>query len=144
MDAPIRYIVLSGFSNFLTWPLCYTEPAMETHRWDSIELEQMNPTFARKVVHGVHMTVARVFLKEGGHVPVHSHPNEQICVCLRGKLRFVFPDGEATISGGEVVAVPPAVPHEVYALEESEAFDLFSPPREDWKRGDDAYLRQKS
>jgi len=29
----------------------------------------------------------------------------------------------------------------VEALEDSLAVDLFSPPREDWIRGDDAYLR---
>jgi quercetin dioxygenase-like cupin family protein len=32
-------------------------------------------------------------------------------------------------------------PHGVEALEDSVAFDLFSPVREDWIRGDDAYLR---
>lgn len=114
---------------------------MQLYRWADVPLEHMNPAFARRVIHGVNMTVARVYLSKGSHVPVHSHPNEQMCVCVSGKLRFVFPDSEAVLEGGDVLAVPPDKPHEVFALEESEAFDLFSPPRQDWQQGDDAYLR---
>jgi quercetin dioxygenase-like cupin family protein len=33
------------------------------------------------------------------------------------------------------------VPHGVEALEDSVVVDVFSPAREDWIRGDDAYLR---
>jgi hypothetical protein len=33
------------------------------------------------------------------------------------------------------------VPHEVVALEDSVALDIFNPPRQDWIDGDDAYLR---
>ena len=40
-----------------------------------------------------------------------------------------------------MVAIPPNAPHLVEALEDSLATDLFSPIREDWIRGDDAYLR---
>jgi len=32
--------------------------------------------------------------------------------------------------------------HAVEVLEDSIVLDLFSPPREDWIRGDDAYLRR--
>ena len=37
--------------------------------------------------------------------------------------------------------VPGGVPHEVEALEDSLVLDVFSPVRDDWVRGDDAYLR---
>ena len=33
-------------------------------------------------------------------------------------------------------------PHQVIALEDTVALDLFAPRREDWIRGDDAYLRR--
>jgi quercetin dioxygenase-like cupin family protein len=45
------------------------------------------------------------------------------------------------VQGGDVLQIPPNVPHMVEALEDSIATDVFSPPREDWIRGDDAYLR---
>jgi len=41
-----------------------------------------------------------------------------------------------------VMRIPPHVPHSAQALEDSVAVDLFSPIREDWIRGDDAYLRK--
>jgi quercetin dioxygenase-like cupin family protein len=41
-----------------------------------------------------------------------------------------------------VLRIPSGVPHSAEALEDSIAVDLFSPPREDWKRGDDSYLRK--
>jgi len=44
----------------------------------------------------------------------------------------------------EALVIPPDVPHMVEALEDSLAVDLFSPPRADWIRGDDAYLRDAS
>jgi hypothetical protein len=33
------------------------------------------------------------------------------------------------------------VPHRVDALEDAVVLDVFAPRREDWLRGDDAYLR---
>jgi quercetin dioxygenase-like cupin family protein len=46
------------------------------------------------------------------------------------------------VRAGEVLVIPPDMPHRVEALEESLATDLFTPAREDWIRGDDAYLRK--
>jgi len=43
---------------------------------------------------------------------------------------------------GDVMPLAPHVPHWVEALEDTVAVDVFSPAREDWIRGDDAYLRK--
>jgi quercetin dioxygenase-like cupin family protein len=51
-------------------------------------------------------------------------------------------EGEVvTLRAGEILCIPPHVPHEVIALEDSVALDIFNPPRQDWIDGDDAYLR---
>jgi quercetin dioxygenase-like cupin family protein len=89
------------------------------------------------------MTVAHLYLTKGAIVPRHSHPNEQVTVLERGRLRFEFDDGSRVIEAGQMLQIPGDLPHLVEALEDSLALDLFSPPREDWIRGDDAYLRQK-
>lgn len=114
---------------------------MKLHRWSEIPREQLNPDFARQVIHAERITIARVFLRAGSAVPRHSHENEQVCVLEKGKLKFIFDDGEAVIAAGESVQIPPHAPHSVEALEESEGYDLFAPIRADWLRGDDAYLR---
>ena len=46
------------------------------------------------------------------------------------------------LRAGEMLEIPPHVPHSVEALEDSVAVDLFAPVREDWRRGADAYLRK--
>ncbi len=115
---------------------------MNVYRWDQIEKEQLSPHLARQVIHGKNMTVARVHLAKGAVVPLHSHPNEQITLLESGRLRFTMGGEERVVEAGETVQIPPQLPHQVEALEDSVAVDLFSPVREDWIRGDDAYLRR--
>ncbi len=115
---------------------------MKIHRWQDIPREQLNPSFARQVIHSEKMTIARVYLTKGSMVPRHSHPNEQVCVLEAGKLKFIGDDSEFIIEAGEALQVPPNMPHAVEALEDSTGYDLFAPVREDWLRGDDAYLRR--
>jgi quercetin dioxygenase-like cupin family protein len=74
-------------------------------------------------------------------VPRHDHPNEQVANVVSGRLRFVVGDEEVVVAAGESISLPGGVPHEVEALEDSLVLDVFSPVREDWVRGDDAYLR---
>jgi quercetin dioxygenase-like cupin family protein len=114
---------------------------MQLYNWQQLEEEQLNPMISRKVVHAGRITVCRMRLKKGALVQTHSHENEQITMMESGVLRFVFPDGEKTLRAGDMLTIPPHIPHKVEALEDSEATDLFSPIREDWIRGDDAYLR---
>jgi quercetin dioxygenase-like cupin family protein len=115
---------------------------MKVYDWGNMTLEQMNPHIARQVIHAETMTVARIYLSKGGVVPEHSHFNEQISMLQQGKLRFTMAGEERVLTAGEVIQIPPNVPHRVDALEDSVALDLFSPVREDWIRGDDAYLRK--
>ena len=60
---------------------------------------------------------------------------------VEGALNFLIEGREVIVRAGEILCIPPHVPHEVIALEDSVALDIFNPPREDWIRGDDAYLR---
>src|ERR1700676_1313775 len=114
---------------------------MQLYEWNQIEKEQLNPRVARQVIHGDTMTVARLYLTKGSFVPEHSHHNEQISMMEKGSLRFMIEGREQVVKAGEVLRIPAHVPHSAEALEDSIAVDLFSPPREDWIRGDDAYLR---
>jgi len=43
-----------------------------------------------------------------------------------------------------VLCIPPNVPHEANALEDTVDLDIFNPPRQDWIDRDDAYLRRGS
>ena len=60
---------------------------------------------------------------------------------LEGRLRFVVDGEEQDVVAGESMFIPGGVPHAVEALEDSLVLDVFAPVRDDWLRGDDAYLR---
>lgn len=115
---------------------------MQRYDWTSVEKEQLNPDFARQCIHTDQMTVAKIFIKKGYVVPQHSHVNEQVSMVESGSLRFRFPGEEVVVKAGEILRIPSNVPHSAEALEDFVGIDLFSPPRQDWISGTDAYLRR--
>ena len=115
---------------------------MDVHDWESAPIEWMSETIGRQVIHTETMTLARVTLRQGAIVPMHEHENEQIATVLEGSVRFVVDGEKRVVEAGSTVPLAANVPHEVEALVDSVVLDVFSPVREDWLRGDDAYLRR--
>ena len=115
---------------------------MKLQGWDALESEQMNPNLSRKVIHGQNVTIARIELRKGAMVAEHRHINEQVSMVQSGAIRFVSGSREQIVRAGECLTIPPNEPHRVEVLEDSVVVDVFSPAREDWIRGDDAYLRK--
>lgn len=116
-------------------------PELKYFRWKDIELENLNPLLQRQFVVGDTMMVARVLLKKGSYVPKHSHVNEQITYILEGALKFGIDGDEIIVSAGEVLCIPPNMPHDALAIEDTVDLDIFNPPRADWINKSDAYLR---
>ncbi len=110
-------------------------------KWDDVKCEHLNPLIDRQMIVGDKMMMARVLLKKGAHVPLHQHHNEQLTYILEGALKFAIDGKEIVVHAGEVLAIPPNMPHEAWAVEETVDLDIFMPPREDWLSGTDAYLR---
>jgi quercetin dioxygenase-like cupin family protein len=110
-------------------------------RWQDVELEQLNPLLQRQHVVGESVMVARILMKKGSIVPLHSHMNEQITYVLDGALQFRLDGREIVVRSGEVLCIPPNMPHEALALEDTVDLDIFNPPREDWINKTDSYLR---
>jgi len=115
---------------------------MKHQSWGSLASEQMNPDLRRKVIHGQNVTIARIELRKGGVVSEHSHINEQVSMVESGAVKFVSGGREQIVRAGECLTIPPNLPHRVEVLEDSVVVDVFAPAREDWIRGDDAYLRK--
>jgi quercetin dioxygenase-like cupin family protein len=110
-------------------------------RWQDIALEPVKPSIDRQVIVGDNIMIARVLLKKGALVPMHSHLNEQVTYILEGALKFLIHDKEIVVATGEVLTIPAGMPHEAVALEDTVDLDVFTPPRVDWITGTDAYLR---
>jgi quercetin dioxygenase-like cupin family protein len=104
--------------------------------------EQVNPKMMRRMIWGDRIMAAFMEFKAGFVVPTHQHENEQLTYCISGTMRFIFPDGERILRGGEVLLIPSNVPHGAEMLDDVVEADFFSPPRQDWIAGTDAYLRR--
>ncbi|MGD1105500.1 MAG: cupin domain-containing protein [Terracidiphilus sp.] len=111
------------------------------HRRVDIKPEPLNALTTRQYVVGTNIMLARIVLKKGAHVPMHHHVHEQISHVVEGALNFLVDGKEVAVRAGDILSIPPHLPHEVIALEDSVALDIFNPPRQDWIDGDDAYLR---
>ncbi len=111
--------------------------------WDSVELEDLNPLLQRHFVVGKNVMLARVLLKKGCIVPEHSHHNEQITYILEGALKFWIDGKEIVVKAGEVLTIPPDMPHKAEALVDTVDLDVFNPPRADWINKTDQYLRRE-
>ena len=123
-----------------------TSDQLSHTNWDNIPIEQLNPLIDRQFLVGTNVMIARVLLKQGAVVPLHHHHNEQVSYILEGALKFILKtdagDKEITVRAGEVLCIPPNLPHEAHALEDTIDLDIFNPPRQDWIDRDDAYLRK--
>lgn len=114
----------------------------EKTSWKSIELERLSDKISRQMIFGESAMLARIVLARGAIVPRHSHVNEQITWIVSGALKLIFDDGERVLRDGEMLLIPANVPHAAEALEDTVDFDVFAPPREDWIKKTDAYLRR--
>lgn len=116
---------------------------MTLYNWDAMEKERVNSLFERRLINGEAMTVARLDLKKGCIVPMHSHHNEQISLIESGSMRFTIEGRDIVMGPGDVLHIPRNVPHSAEVLEDMTGIDLFSPPRQDWIDRTDAYLREQ-
>jgi quercetin dioxygenase-like cupin family protein len=109
--------------------------------WRSVELEDLNPLLQRQMVVGQEIMVARILMKKGCIIPLHSHYNEQFTYILEGALKFWIDGKEIVVNAGEVLTIPPHMPHKAEALLDTLDLDVFNPPRADWLNKTDQYLR---
>ncbi len=111
-------------------------------KWSNIPQEQLNEKLSRKYVSGEQITVAQLFLQKGCLVPQHSHVSEQVSLIVIGCLKFLIEGQEIIVRSSELLQIPSNARHSAEALEDTLVYDVFSPVRQDWLKGDDSYLRR--
>jgi quercetin dioxygenase-like cupin family protein len=114
-------------------------------RWEDVPVEPVTDVITRQIVTGRNEMIARVVLRRGAIVPTHSHVSEQVTWIFEGALRLWIgvPEEEVTLRAGQMVVIPPDVPHRAEALEDTVDIDVFSPIRQDWLDGTDTYFHRK-
>jgi quercetin dioxygenase-like cupin family protein len=86
-----------------------------------------------RVVGGSGMTLAFIELDPDSVVPEHSHPHEQVGVCVSGSLTFRVGGEEREVGPGGTWEFPGGVPHEVRVGTDGAAvIEAWTPHRDDW------------
>jgi len=79
------------------------------------------------------VTLAVLELAAGTEVPVHRHPNVQVGVLVKGRMRFTIGDETREFGPGGTWTIPGDVAHGVViGLEDAVAIEAFAPSRADW------------
>lgn len=101
-------------------------------RWSALPVDAPMPRLERRRLIGERAMISHITLHQGCDVPMHAHENEQMSCVLSGRLRFTVrePSGDRVVDvgPGEVIHLPPNLPHGAVALEETIVLDIFSPP----------------
>lgn len=115
---------------------------MQTYTWDTVIAEQLTNNIRRRMIAGTKEMLVRWEFDKGAVAARHSHPHEQIVVMVEGRLKLIVGDAERILGRDDIVVIPPNIPHEAEALEDTVVIDIFSPPREDFlSGGPPAYLQ---
>src|SRR5579884_2681982 len=78
-----------------------------------IPIESATSQLERQILVGDRIMVARLTLKKGCIVPRHSHFHEQVSQVQQGALEFRLDEGRFTVRAGELLCIPPHLPHTV-------------------------------
>jgi len=99
------------------------------------EWETVAPGIRRRIqMDGKAIMLVEVHFEANTLAARHSHPHEQITYVLKGRMKFTRDQEVIWVKAGESIHMPSNVPHEAASLEESVLLDVFSPPREDFRK----------
>jgi quercetin dioxygenase-like cupin family protein len=109
--------------------------------WDQVPVLELSPGVRIRTPSGQHLMLSLVEFDAGAVVPAHSHPHEQAGMVLEGRMRFTIGAQSRIVEPGGSYIVPPDVPHSAAAVDGPvRTLDIFSPPREDYVRGDNRFV----
>jgi len=117
--------------------------AMKHINWDQVPAEKLNDKFVRKLAWDGEIMIGQTLVEKGYVVPLHAHENQQVTFVTSGIWRFQLEGRTVEVGPNEMIFIPANVPHTAEAVETLVAYDVFTPPRQDWLNGSDAYLRSK-
>ena len=102
--------------------------------WDAVPERTILPGMHGRFIHSERMTFALWRFEPGATLPRHSHPHEQVVHMREGELEMVLDGVRHLLRAGDVLVIPPDVPHSGAALTAALVLDAFAPVREDYLR----------
>ncbi len=98
--------------------------------------------FTAQMFHTEGMTIAHVDVEAGAELPEHAHFHEQVSNILEGEFEFVLGGEKMLLRPGDSLVIPSNVPHSGRALTHCRILDVFTPVREDFRKGEVAYAKK--
>ncbi len=102
------------------------------YQLDNIAKEKISDKITRQYLMGSQSTMVKWTLQKGAVIPLQIHPSEQITWITKGSVKVLSQGKEFVVKAGGVLVIPPNVPHEFTALEDTIDIDFFAPQRQDW------------
>ena len=108
---------------------------MDLNKISEGEGVEFMPGRTRRILHTDHLMVAFDFA--GGPAanpdPPHTHPHEQVSYVAEGEVMFFIGEESRRLVPGDMVAVPPDLPHRIQLLTPTvRLIDTFTPLRRDF------------
>lgn len=97
-----------------------------------IEPREVLPGYRARFIHTERTTHAYWDIDGGVPLPEHAHPHEQIVNMIEGEYELVVDGVVERLVPGDVLVIPPGVPHSGRSITDCRILDVFSPVREDY------------
>jgi quercetin dioxygenase-like cupin family protein len=109
---------------------------MAVYKENETSSEKVSAVFERRIINLENLMVVVCDFTNGPARkpdPPHSHPHEQITYVAEGDLYFFLDNTKFKLQKGDVISVPPEVPHCIQTISKHvRLIDSFSPIREDF------------
>ena len=105
------------------------------YSWSSLEVPSTLSGSSVRLLAGENLVALRANLSPGTQVPYQTHPTEQLVHMLSGRLRIWIGDEVHDVGRGDVVLIPPDVPHRGEAIgpDNAEYLEVLSPVEERYR-----------
>ena len=97
---------------------------------------EIKPGRTRRILHTDHLMMVTFSFAEGPAAnpdPPHTHPHEQVTYVAEGEVMFFIGEESTRLAPGDMVSVPPDLPHRIQLLTPTaRLIDTFTPLRRDF------------
>lgn len=100
---------------------------------NTVPVKEIFPGIRARVVHTERTSQSFVEIDAGSSFPRHQHPHEQTVNVLEGELEIMVGSETHRLAPGQVLVIPPDVPHSGKALTNCRVLDVFAPTRDDYR-----------
>jgi quercetin dioxygenase-like cupin family protein len=117
----------------------HSAASAQIYQLDAQPVEQTSHLLQRQYLSGTNVTFVKWIAKKGAIVPLPHHINEQITWITKGAAEVYSQGRKYLMRAGDIMVIPPNVPHEFLFPEDTIDIDIFAPARQDWLDGTASY-----